>query len=127
VLNGLQQKSVLELKTVTELEAALKERDTAPGQTALSPSDGNAQREASGGVATTPKANGVGRLDRRQIEQRIEEDRERHKRLKETIWGVSGDGDVEFSKMLEECSDFGEDDRMATEEDINERRHAMRN
>ena len=115
---------MLQPDTVTELEASLKERDTAPGQAALSPIDGNAQRETN--VASTPKANGVGRLDRRQIEQRIEEDRERQKRLKETIWGVSGEGDVELNKLLDEGSDAGDDDGLMTEEDVNDRRLATR-
>lgn len=63
----------------------------------------------------------VGRLDKRQIEQRIEEDRERHKRLKESIWGVEGDGDEEFVRMWEEASDIGEDDYLVAEEDAVER------
>jgi hypothetical protein len=37
--------------------------------------------------------NGIVRLDKRQIEQRIEEDRERHKRLRESIWAVGADED----------------------------------
>lgn len=51
--------------------------------------------------------NGVTRLDKRQIEQRIEEDRERHKRLRESIWAV---GDDEFERMWEEVGEMDEDD-----------------
>jgi CTD kinase subunit gamma len=54
-----------------------------------------------------PKTNGVTRLDKRQIEQRIEEDRERHKRLRESIWAV---GDDEFERMWEEVGEMDEDD-----------------
>jgi CTD kinase subunit gamma len=74
---------------------------------------------------STPKANGVGRLDKRQIEQRIEEDRERHKRLKESIWGVDGEDDEEYQKLWDEASDIGEDDYLAAEEDAMERRQAV--
>ncbi len=65
------------------------------------------------------------RLDKRQIEQRIEEDRERHKRLRENIWAVTDDGDVEFEKLWDEASDIGEDDYIAAEEDALERRQAI--
>lgn len=64
------------------------------------------------------------RLDKRQIEQRIEEDRERHKKLKESIWGV-GLEDEEFEKLWDEASDVGEDDYLQAEEDAMERRQAV--
>ena len=64
------------------------------------------------------------RPDKRQIEQRIEEDRERHKRLRESIWAV-GEGDEEFEKMWDEASDINEDDYLAAEEDAAERRQAI--
>ncbi|MCJ1389413.1 hypothetical protein MMC18_002270 [Xylographa bjoerkii] len=123
VLQGLQQKSILEPDTVTEIEACLKERDTLPEHTALSPIDANEQR---GSNVTQPvlKTNGIMRLDKRQIEQRIEEDRERHKRLKESIWGV-GSEDEEFEKLWDEASDIGEDDFLQAEEDAMERRQAV--
>ncbi|KAK3494437.1 CTD kinase subunit gamma CTK3-domain-containing protein [Neurospora hispaniola] len=48
------------------------------------------------------------RLDKKQVEQRIEEDRERHKRLRENIWAVpSGE---EMDRLLEETSELGDDD-----------------
>lgn len=65
------------------------------------------------------------RLDKRQIEQRIEEDRERHKRLRENIWAVSDKEDEEFEKMWEEASDIGEDDYLVAEEEAIERRQAL--
>ncbi|KAK4690171.1 CTD kinase subunit gamma, partial [Lecanoromycetidae sp. Uapishka_2] len=85
VLAGLQQKSILLPATVLEIEAGLAERDTLPGAAdALSPTSPNPQKDPRSESTTTAlKANGVTRLDKRQIEQRIEEDRERHKRLRE--------------------------------------------
>ena len=56
-----------------------------------------------------------GRLDKKQIEQRIEEDRERHKRLRESIWAVSST--VEAKKTYQEASDFEEDDEIVGVED----------
>ncbi|MCJ1283621.1 hypothetical protein MMC26_002952 [Xylographa opegraphella] len=123
VLQGLQQKSILEPDTVTEIEACLKERDTLPEHTALSPIDANEQR-GSNVAQPVLKPNGVLRLDKRQIEQRIEEDRERHKRLKESIWGV-GSEDEEFEKLWDEASEIGEDDFLQAEEDAMERRQAV--
>jgi CTD kinase subunit gamma len=65
------------------------------------------------------------RLDKRQIEQRIEEDRERHKRLREGIWAVSGEGDDEFNKLWDEASETGEDDYLVGSEDAEERRQVI--
>ncbi|KAA6411465.1 MAG: ctd kinase subunit gamma [Lasallia pustulata] len=124
VLNGLQQKSILVPDTVTEIEACLKERDTLPAHPALSPVEANGQRDVQM-VNTTPKMNGVIRLDKRQIEQRIEEDRERHKRLRESIWAVGADEDQEFERLWDEVSEIGEDDYLAAEEDAMERRQAL--
>lgn len=56
-------------------------------------------------------------IDNRGIDQRIEEDRERHKRQRENIWAIPRTENAEMSKLWEETSDFGEDDdRMLTEE-----------
>lgn len=114
-MSGLQQKSVLVSTTVIELEASLKERDTLPSDSTHLPADLNGNGES--GSQHSHKTNGVGRLDKRQIEQRIEEDRERHKRLKESIWGVGGEEQEEYVKMYEEGSDIGEDDTIVAEED----------
>jgi len=92
-------------------------------------------------------------LDKKQIEQRIEEDRERHKKLRENIWAVnSTDGlggigggtkgkgkpyelkpiesasevDAEFERLWEETSDVGEDDYDQYEEEAKERREAAK-
>ncbi|KAL2357897.1 CTD kinase subunit gamma CTK3-domain-containing protein [Cryomyces antarcticus] len=120
VLNGLQQKQFLFPQTVVELEECLKERDIVTAHPALSPVP------ASGlpSKASTPhggKANGAVRLDKRQIEQRIEEDRERHKRARESIWAVGPNNDQELEKLWEEVSEIGEDDYLGGEEDTAER------
>lgn len=132
---------------MSEIEICLKERDTLPSHAGLSPIDpvnstlatgsgdgpvpatNDATAPASSTTAATPSrtaarsANGVvGKLDKRQIEQRIEEDRERHKRLRESIWAVKAEGDGEFEKLWEEASDVAEDDYLAAEEDAMERR-----
>lgn len=125
MLQGLQQKSILQPNTVTEIEECLKERDTVSEHPALSPIDVNAQGEHPPNQAASAKTNGVARPDKRQIEQRIEEDRERHKRLRESIWAIGAEGDEEFERLWDEVSDIGEDDYIAAEEDAMERRQAI--
>ena len=66
-----------------------------------------------------------GKLDKRQIEHRIEEDRERHKRLRESIWAVPGEGEEEMHKLWDEASDIGEDDYIIGKEDKEERDQAI--
>ncbi|KAJ4860408.1 CTD kinase subunit gamma CTK3 domain-containing protein [Trichoderma breve] len=99
VLIGLQNKGFLEDQAVTQIEDVIKERD-APA------SESKSRRR--------PATHG---LDKRQVEQRIEEDRERHKRERERIWAVPKGEDAEMNKLWEETSDFGDDDdRLLTEE-----------
>jgi CTD kinase subunit gamma len=76
-----------------------------------------------GNSAHTPKAakgTPFGKLDRKQAEQRIEEDRERHKRQRETAWAVSKDED-EFERVWEETGELGEDDFEMWKEEGEER------
>lgn len=119
VLAGLQQKSVLLPDTVLEIEAGLAERDdvTKDTHSALSPISPNSQHPPPDVMSAHPAK----RLDKRQIEQRIEEDRERHKRLRESIWAVGEDGDGEFERLWDEASEIGEDDWGVAEEDAVER------
>ncbi|KAK1831759.1 CTD kinase subunit gamma CTK3-domain-containing protein [Podospora conica] len=65
-------------------------------------------------------------LDRKQVEQRIEEDRERHKRQRENHWAVPAGGYAELERLWEETSDLGEDDHRMLEEDWQEWREHMR-
>lgn len=102
VLQTLQNKNFLEAQTVSQIEEVLKERDTSAQDLTLSASPAN------GDVAMTDRR--LPKLDRKQIEQRIEEDRERHKRLREHIWAVPEGDYAELDKMWEETSDLGEDD-----------------
>lgn len=121
----MQQKGILLPDTVTEIEGCLKERDTVAEHAALSPIDASGQREHPQNQTNSAKVNGVSRPDKRQIEQRIEEDRERHKRLRENIWAIGDEGDQEFERLWDDISEIGEDDYIAAEEDAIERRQAL--
>lgn len=105
VLSTLQARAILQPETVDELEAVLKGREVEQNDATGSPS--------------------VKNVDKRQIEQRIEEDRERHKRLRESIWAVSGEGDEEMERLWEEASEIGEDDYVVAREDAEERARAI--
>lgn len=65
-------------------------------------------------------------VPRRIIEQRIEEDRERHKRIKDTQWITSPEGDDEFESMYERVearldpSDIEEIKRQAEDRQVRE-------
>ncbi|KAL5340728.1 CTD kinase subunit gamma CTK3-domain-containing protein [Aspergillus crustosus] len=121
VLNGLQTKEVLSAETVAEIDAGLKERETHPAHLDLEAED----EEETGlksktGTPRGARPNGI-RVDKRQIEQRIEEDRERNKRLRESMWTVRGDDIEEHRKFWDETSDIGEDDFTAAHEELMER------
>jgi CTD kinase subunit gamma len=144
VLQALQQKSFLLGQTVQEIEELLKERDTLPDAVGLSSPLGPGMADDVHMSGTTPiansqskaKTNGVMgvRLDKKQIEQRIEEDRERHKRQRENVWaipkpvsgGTQAISDAEFEDMWENTSDLGEDDFDLYAEEAEERRKAAR-
>jgi CTD kinase subunit gamma len=119
VLQALQQKSILEPDTVAELDAVLKSRDIAPSHPFIADETTNDKNGARN------VGNGSARLDKRQIEQRIEEDRERHKRARESIWAVSGEDTEEMDRLWEEASEIGEDDYLAAEEEAEERKKAI--
>ncbi|KAK3357598.1 CTD kinase subunit gamma CTK3-domain-containing protein [Lasiosphaeria hispida] len=123
VLQALQHKSFLEAQAVSEIEEVLKDRDTAAQDLALSSSPTNGDALGLGDMPPSQtmlaprKGNVPPKLDRKQVEQRIEEDRERHKRLRENIWAVPQGEYAELDKLWEETSDLGEDDeRMLAEE-----------
>jgi CTD kinase subunit gamma len=115
VLGTLQNLSILMPETVSELDTVLKSREVAHPFTATEDES----------PASNSRAGGAQRMDKRQIEQRIEEDRERHKRLRESIWAVPGDGYEELEKLWEEASDVGEDDYVVAREDAEERRKVI--
>lgn len=117
VLVGMGERGVLEKETVRELEDVIREREKEGGEGNLfinADSDG-----------TPGRKNGHLRLDKRQIEQRIEEDRERHKRARESIWAVPGENEAEMDRLWEEASDIGEDDYVAAAEDMQERKQTI--
>ncbi|KAG6035874.1 hypothetical protein E4U41_005892 [Claviceps citrina] len=120
VLQGLQSKGHLDVQAVSQIEDVLKERETNDAD--LSPASPSAGVEMTDQPIATavpksgqkPAAHG---LDKHQIEQRIEEDRERHKRQRESIWAIPRTDNAELNKLWEETSDFGEDDdRLIAEE-----------
>ncbi|KAI1146290.1 CTD kinase subunit gamma CTK3-domain-containing protein [Nemania diffusa] len=127
VLQGLQTKLILLEQTVVEIEGCLKERDTSANDFSLSsPVDGNEQTGPPAS-ATDPDVSGPQptqrngasiKPTRRQIEQRIEEDRERHKRMRESMWVVPSNPIEQARKFFAETSDLGEDDRVLGKEEI---------
>ena len=148
VLGGLKGRGVLGEEKVGSLEEALKGRDTRPEHllgddvmaddfTAEAPIEGPADVDTTGLTPKQPppgpdrgpqalgsKINGIIRVDKRVIEQRIEEDRERNKRLRESVWAVGGKDSEEMDKMWEEGSDAGIDDLIMYGEEAAERRQA---
>ncbi|KAJ5925091.1 hypothetical protein N7454_007730 [Penicillium verhagenii] len=120
VLSSLQAKQILSAESVAEIDAALKDRDTHPEHLDLEQDE--AQDDSARSKTGTPRTTKTHvRFDKRQIEQRIEEDRERNKRLRESMWAVSGDDDEEAQQLYDECSDIGEDDYINAREEAEER------
>lgn len=141
VLQQLQQKAFLQPQTVTELEECITGRDSM--NVGISSPVGGIALEGDGkhgSVRQTPQSvskdasslqhTGI-RLDKRQIEVRIEEDRERHKRARENIWAIpqtSGSNlahDAEFHKMWAEVSGPDDDDYQIAKEEAEERRRHL--
>lgn len=118
-----------EMRNEEMVDAPALDKDAAlPQLTKAGRESQRATPRGGGQVGSTPtgKASGVAKMDKRVIEQRIEEDRERNKRLRESMWAVGSDDQDEFAKMWEEGSDVGEDDHMIADEEIEERRQAAR-
>ena len=83
VLGGLSERGVLETETVKELEEVIREREKEGGE-------GNLFIHADSDSTPGQKRNGNVRLDKRQIEQRIEEDRGRDTGARESHGAVHG-------------------------------------
>lgn len=149
VLAQLRLKAFLQEQTVVELEECIVGRDQM-GALPASPGKEEARGPleldsatmgagASAAVRSTPHSTSrenvpsytsAIRLDKRQIEQRIEEDRERHKKAREGIWAVAQEGgkpvdDAEFERMWEEVSDVGEDDYQLAREEADDRQRYL--
>ncbi|KAG5967767.1 hypothetical protein E4U13_006551 [Claviceps humidiphila] len=120
VLQGLQSKGHLEFQAVSQIEDVLKDRYNDADLSPASPSVDEEMSDLKSTATVAPRSgqsSAAHRLDKRQIEQRIEEDRERHKRQRESIWAIPRMDNAELNKLWEETSDFGEDDdRLLTEE-----------
>lgn len=120
-----------------EIEGCLKERDTSAHDFSLSsPLNEKEQQRgrpsaSASATATDPDVGGGGggslpaqrngvniKPTKRQIEQRIEEDRERHKRMRESMWVVPPNPVDQARKFFAETSDLGEDDRILGHEEI---------
>ncbi len=141
VLTTLEGKEFLQKQTVVELEEYVRGRDVA-GIASPEHHEGAVKSVepavgvGAGPAKSTPHSNarepaynpGI-RLDKRQIEQRIEEDRERHKRAREGIWAVSQTSnlmeDAELKRMGMEDSEVDEDDLMIAREAAEERRKCL--
>ncbi|GAW24296.1 hypothetical protein ANO14919_138800 [Xylariales sp. No.14919] len=127
VLQGLQNKLILLERTVVEIEGCLKERDTSANDFSLSsPLNSNEQSgppasttdQELGGPQATQRNGANMKPTRRQIEQRIEEDRERHKRMRESMWVVPSNPTDQAIKFFAETSDLGVDDNILGKEEI---------
>jgi CTD kinase subunit gamma len=108
VLNGLCSKGLFTSELVAEIEECLRDRIS---------KDLDLADPAEGGPSSAQPHKH--KPDPRHVEQRIEEDRERHKRLRETMWAVpAGPGDrKEWEKLWEETSDWGSDDDLLAREE----------
>ncbi|KAK3301990.1 CTD kinase subunit gamma CTK3-domain-containing protein [Chaetomium strumarium] len=134
VLHALQTKTLLDAQVVIQIEEVLKERDVSAQDIVMSsppPANGGDGVEGADSLGDMPpprtlppayskRGNAPPKLDKKQIEQRIEEDRERHKRERENVWAVPPGEDAEMEKMWEETSDLGEDDHRMGEEEYAE-------
>lgn len=108
------------MQAVSQIEDVIKERESNADDLGLASPNGDVEMSGVPPPQTIPKSGRRSvshRLDKRQIEQRIEEDRERHKRERESIWAIPKADNAEMSKLWDETSDFGEDDdRLLAEE-----------
>ncbi|KAF2481655.1 CTD kinase subunit gamma CTK3-domain-containing protein [Neohortaea acidophila] len=138
VLQQLQQKLYLHPQTVVELEEFLAPRDTALASPPQPPPAAPEQDGAASVARSTPQSaareqfpNPAMRLDKRQIEQRIEEDRERHKRAREGIWAIAQSGgtslaqDAEVERIWADVGEVGEDEWKYSREEMEERVRCM--
>lgn len=128
VLQNLHGKGYLETPAVEQILEVIKERETSADDLGLSSPTGDSEMTDGTPVQASSKLARRGaphRLDKRQVEQRIEEDRERHKRERENIWAIPMAQDAELNKLWAETSDFGEDDHRLLEEEAEEFRKEM--
>lgn len=129
VISALHNKKFLDDETVSQIDEVLQDRYQTAQDLAIMPAlspreDGLPHSDNLGDMPPprtriTPRNKNLPppKLDRKQVEQRIEEDRERHKRQRENIWAVSQEDDGELNRLWDETSSLGDDDeRMGREE-----------
>ncbi|KAI1268595.1 CTD kinase subunit gamma CTK3-domain-containing protein [Xylariaceae sp. FL1019] len=124
VIQGLRTKYILLDETVADVQDLLKARGTATNDLSLSSPVNNDD------TPTAPNSNpksDASKPSKRQIETRIEEDRERHKRAREHMWIVPSDPLEQARKYFNEISELGEDDRILGEEETAQFRAELRN
>lgn len=107
----------METQAVDQIEDVIKERENTKDDFGPSSPSADIDMHDAPPSQTIPRADKKAKLEKRQIEQRIEEDRERHKRERESIWAVPAGSNAEMNKLWEETSDYGEDeDRLLADE-----------
>lgn len=153
ILEGFERKGVLSQQTVDEINELLSGRDAGmqgveDGSSPAKAQDGGdpmdidgpttSQRpskstpyslilEAGKNSASPDVGPPAHKLDKKLIEQRIEEDRERHKRLREMQWAVPAKTeDEEFERLWDETSELGSDDLEVFDEEGIEREQCAR-
>lgn len=90
----MSEKAFIDDQGFQELDSNLASREVIKGPTGQ---DGTAQL--------------AGQISKEDILRRIEEDRERHKRLRESLWVIPNhDADWEFNHAWENTSDLCDDD-----------------
>jgi CTD kinase subunit gamma len=104
-LAGLQEKSLLPTPLLQKLLTTLSARERQALQEIVNPVDS----------MHLDRADGTHDLDEKDIEQRMEEDRERHKRLREDTWAVDPETELEqlfesgraglTGKLIQDCRD----------------------
>ncbi len=122
----------MQTQTVGEIEELLKDRDAASSAHNLS--SPVAAAHGFGDTETNPTpSKAPQRVDKKVAEQRIEEDRERHKRLRENIWAVpparpgTSSTETELEQLWEDTSDLGEDDYDLYHEEADDRARCGKN
>ncbi|KAF2423709.1 hypothetical protein EJ08DRAFT_682094 [Tothia fuscella] len=122
VLQNLQNKSLLQQSSCSKVESAFTSREITalsklskslpPTTTSTTAMDIDPPSQA-----TTSKPDGIHELDEKDVEQRMEEDRERHKRTREDMWAVDPEEELELlyesgrggltAQLLRDCVDDG--------------------
>lgn len=126
VVDSLQTKGVLgdELAKVVQADLKRKEHERKEDKDDDETRDTSKEkeRERKDKYTSRPKDGKNGhKVDKRAIEQRIEEDRERNKRLRESVWATDGNDEDELNKLWEETSDLNDDDYVIAREEADER------